>query len=219
MIRRTFSQDNPRREVVTCLKTTPPSPRRPAYYGRGFGSTNTHRHHEGDGGWSSSPLLAKFRNRAARAGQDASSRGSRLSLTARFIVDSSWHRMCHCHSMASNAVGSHPTPQMRATVRRMHRDPPWESATRSDQKLRRPDGPEKRQLRLNEVAVVVCLLALIGVSILGGALMLLSWMTATTPVSSRKSCPEIQGCAETASYESDAVLVDDDWIYGPKLTR
>src|SRR5207237_8165589 len=77
----------------------------------------------------------------------------------------------------------------------------------------------KGRTSFDDVAVVVCFLALIGIAVLGGALMLLSWITATVPVDPRIACSELDDCAVTASDKNDAVLVDDDWIYGPKLTR
>ena len=55
--------------------------------------------------------------------------------------------------------------------------------------------------------------------LIAGALMLLSWITATVPVDPLIACSELEDCAVTASDKNEAVLVDDDWVYGPKLTR
>jgi hypothetical protein len=49
--------------------------------------------------------------------------------------------------------------------------------------------------------------------------MLLSWITATVPVSPRIACSEVDGCAARASDKNEAAVVDDDWVYGPKLTH
>jgi len=49
--------------------------------------------------------------------------------------------------------------------------------------------------------------------------MVVSRISATIAVSPRLACPAFNGCAVTGSDENEAVLVDDDWVYGPKLTR
>jgi hypothetical protein len=99
----------------------------------------------------------------------------------------------------------------------MQRDRACDAATRGVEHLRRRVDAEKGTLYVDEVAGVVGLVALIGIAVLGAALMVLSWLTATAPVSSGISCPEFEACGRTAD-ESEAVLVDDDWISGPKLT-
>jgi len=101
----------------------------------------------------------------------------------------------------------------------MQRDRPWDWATRGVREVRRPDGAGKGQTSFGDVAVVVCFLALIGIAVLGGALMVVSRISATIAVSPRLACPAFNGCAVTGSDENEAVLVDDDWVYGPKLTR
>lgn len=101
----------------------------------------------------------------------------------------------------------------------MQRDRAWDSATRGAREVVRPEHARKGRTSLDDIAVIVCFLVLIGIVVLGGALMLLSWITATVPVSPRISCAEVDRCAAAASEKNEAVVVDDDWVYGPKLTR
>lgn len=101
----------------------------------------------------------------------------------------------------------------------MQRNRTWDSATRAAREVVRPDGAGRSRTSFDHIAVVVCFLALIGIGVLGGALMLLSWITATVPLSRRIACSEVDGCAARASDKNEAVVVDDDWVYGPNLTR
>jgi hypothetical protein len=52
-----------------------------------------------------------------------------------------------------------------------------------------------------------------------GAVTVLALISATVPVSPRIAEPAFDGGAVTGSDEDGAVLVEDDWVYGPKLTR
>src|SRR5437870_1659526 len=113
------------------------------------------------------------------------------------------------HSMALSVAGG---DRMRASVLRMQRDRAWD-APRGAREATRPDRAGKGRTSFDDVAVVVCFLALIGIAVLGGALMLLSWITATVPVDPRIACSELDDCAVTASDKNEAVLVDDDWVY------
>jgi hypothetical protein len=103
------------------------------------------------------------------------------------------------------------------TVREMQRV--WDSATRGARSVSRPDRASKGRTSFDEIAVVVCFVALIAVVVLGGALMLLSWITATVPASPPIVCPELDGCTVPASDANEAVVVDDDRVYGPALTH
>jgi hypothetical protein len=101
----------------------------------------------------------------------------------------------------------------------MQRDRVLDLATRGIRDVPTRDGAEKSRTVFGDVVVVVCFVALIGVAVLGGAMMLLSWITATLPASPRIACPELAGCVVTGSDESEAVLGDDHRTDGPKLTR
>jgi hypothetical protein len=52
---------------------------------------------------------------------------------------------------------------------------------------------------LDEVGVAVCFLALVGVVVLGGFLMLFSWFTATRPTDPAMACHTAQGCGISAA--------------------
>jgi hypothetical protein len=102
----------------------------------------------------------------------------------------------------------------------MQRDRVWDSATRRVRAVPSSDGGRgKRRTSFDEVVVVVCFLALIAVVVLGGAVMLLSWVTATFPVSPRVACPEFDGCVAPGPDENQDVLVDDHRKGGPMMTR
>ena len=96
----------------------------------------------------------------------------------------------------------------------------WNSAARRVRPVSIPDGARgKRRTSFDEVFVVVCFLALIALVVLGGAVMLLSWVTATLPVSPRIACPKFDSCVVPGPDENPAVLVDDHRSDGPMLTR
>jgi hypothetical protein len=100
----------------------------------------------------------------------------------------------------------------------METDRAWNSATRRARAASRPRGPGKRRPSFEDVLVVVCFLALIGIAAIGGAVIFLSWVTATFPVSPRVACPEFHGCVVPAPDENQDVLGDDHPIDGPMLT-
>jgi hypothetical protein len=83
----------------------------------------------------------------------------------------------------------------------------------------RPDGPGERRPSFGDVIVVVCFLAIIGIVVIGGVVMLFSWVTATFPVSPRVACPEFHGCVVPGPDENEAVSVDDHPTDGSMLTR
>jgi hypothetical protein len=94
-----------------------------------------------------------------------------------------------------------------------------DGATRRVREIARPEGAKERRSYFDDVAVAVWVVALIGIVLLAGAVMVLSVISATVPVSPRTAGPEFDGGAVTGSDQDGAVLVEDDWIYGPKLTR
>jgi len=80
------------------------------------------------------------------------------------------------------------------------------------------DGAGSRRPALGEGVLAVCVLALVGVAVLGGLLILLSWVTATLPMSQILACPEFDGCVVPTPDQNQAVGVDDPRIDGPKMT-
>jgi hypothetical protein len=65
--------------------------------------------------------------------------------------------------------------------------------------------------------LAVCFLALVGVVLLAGVLMLFSWFTATLP-SQLFACPEVDGCAAPPPGENQAVGVEDPVLDEPTMT-
>ena len=108
---------------------------------------------------------------------------------------------------------------MQATVISMQRKRARDWVTRRVREVPNPDGAGQRRRYFDDVAVVVWVVALIGIVVLCGAVMVLALISATSAVSPRIASPAFDGGAVTAADETGAVLVDDDWVYGPKLTR
>jgi hypothetical protein len=122
--------------------------------------------------------------------------------------------------MASSLADGHATSGMQETVLSMQRDRVWNLATRRTRVAPRPDGSGKRRPSFDDVVVVVCFLALIGIVVIGGVVMLLSWVVAILPVSPRITCPEFDGCVVPGPDEDPVVLLPvDDLTDGPMLTR
>jgi len=99
----------------------------------------------------------------------------------------------------------------------MQREQDW--APRRVREIARPEGTRQRRSYFDDVAVAVWVVALIGIVLLAGAVMVLSVISATVPVSPRTAGPAFDSGAVTGSDQDGAVLVDDDWVYGPRLTR
>jgi hypothetical protein len=108
---------------------------------------------------------------------------------------------------------------MQATVLRMPRDRVGRSVTRRGQVVPRPDRPGNRRTSFDDVVVVLCFLALIGIGVAGGVMILLAWVAATLPVSPRIACPEFDGCVVPESAENHDLSVDGYRTDGLILTR
>ena len=108
---------------------------------------------------------------------------------------------------------------MQAPVLGMQQGRAQDGATRRVRDVSRPDRAGKRQPYFGDVAVAVWVVALIGIVVLAGAVMVLALISATVPVSSRIAGPAPDGGAATVSDQNGAVLVNDDWVYGPNVTR
>jgi hypothetical protein len=95
----------------------------------------------------------------------------------------------------------------------MHRGRTWGWATRPSQRAGRgPAGPGSRPATLDDAAIAVCFLALVGVVVFGGLLMLFSWVTAGLPPSALTRCPGIDGCVASAPAGEPAA-----WIGAPRI--
>ena len=91
----------------------------------------------------------------------------------------------------------------------MHRGRTWVWATRPSQRAGRGSaGIGSRPATLDDAAVAVCFLALVGVVVLGGLLMLFSWVTAGLPPSALTACPGIDGCVTPAPAGDPAAWIE-----------
>jgi hypothetical protein len=102
---------------------------------------------------------------------------------------------------------------------KMHRERVWNSAI---ERTARPVWGAHRasphRITFNDGIVVVCFLALVGVVVVGGLFMLLSWITTTLPANTRIACPHSRACEALASDGRQSVLGDDGPAREPKLT-
>jgi hypothetical protein len=101
----------------------------------------------------------------------------------------------------------------------MHRERVWTSVT--DRAVRLDHGAHRtspRRTTFNDGVVVVCFLALVGLVVLGGLLMLLSWITTTLPVNARIACPDLPACVAPAPDGTQSIPGDDARAHEPKLT-
>ena len=101
----------------------------------------------------------------------------------------------------------------------MRTDRVWNAVTRrSVRVVRGSDGASPRRPALGEGVLAVCVLALVGVAVLGGLLILLSWVTTTLPMNQILACPEFDGCVVPTPDQDQAVGVGDPRIDEPVLT-
>ena len=108
---------------------------------------------------------------------------------------------------------------MHATALGMQREWARGWITRRVRTVPKSDSTGNRRRDFDDVAVVIWVVALIGIVVLCGAVMLLALISATVPVSPHIASPAVDGGAATGPDENGVVSVDDDWVYGPKLTR
>ncbi len=102
---------------------------------------------------------------------------------------------------------------------RRHRESVRNSgAVHVDHVDRRAYRTSSRRTSFNDWIPVVCFLALVGVVVIGGLLMLFSWVTARFPASARMACPQLSGCVVPAPDGVQSVLGDDTRANEPKLT-
>ena len=91
----------------------------------------------------------------------------------------------------------------------MQRERVWNSATertaRSDRGAHRASP---HRTTFNDGIVVICLLGLVGVAVVGGLFMLLSWVSTTVPANTRTACPRQPACEASASEETQPAFGD-----------
>jgi hypothetical protein len=102
----------------------------------------------------------------------------------------------------------------------MERNEAWKSLThRRGRVSLGSDGAGRRRVALDDGILLVCLFVLVGLVVLGGVLILLSWVTATLPPSMLTSCPEFDRCMAPASDGNGPLWVDDPLTDGLRMTR
>ena len=101
----------------------------------------------------------------------------------------------------------------------MHRERVWNSTTeRTARPVRGAYRASPHRTTFNDGIVVVCFLALVGLVVVGGLFILLSWVTTTLPTNTRIACPHGPACETVAPDETPSVLGDDGRTGEPKLT-
>jgi hypothetical protein len=100
----------------------------------------------------------------------------------------------------------------------MHKERAWNSVSgRSVPAVHGADGAGHRRPTFDDGVLVVCFFSLIGVVVLGGLLMLFSWVVATLPTRPMSACPQFDGYVVPAADGDQAVRADDPRIDGPKM--
>lgn len=96
----------------------------------------------------------------------------------------------------------------------MHRGRTWVWATPPSQQAGRSSaGTGSRPATLENAVVAVCFLALVGVVVFGGLLMLFSWVTAGLPPSALTTCPGMDGCVASFAAGDDPAA----WVEVPRV--
>ena len=92
----------------------------------------------------------------------------------------------------------------------MQKERVWSSATeRTARSVRGAYRASPHWATFNDGIVVVCFLALVGVVVIGGLFMLLSWITTTLPANTRIACPQQPTCEASASDGGQSILGND----------
>jgi len=109
---------------------------------------------------------------------------------------------------------------MLATVFTMQRDEAWKALTdRRGRVSLGSDGAGRRRVALDDGILPVCLFVLVGLVLLSGVLILLSWVTATLPPSMLTSCPEFDRCVASAPDGNEPLWGDDPLTDRLGMTR
>src|SRR5262245_56718752 len=90
----------------------------------------------------------------------------------------------------------------------MHRERMWEGKGRLSSAPRHKSHPEAPTA--HDVEIAISFLALLGVLLVGGLLMLSSWVTAGLPRSLPATCPRTEDCATLSPAQYATLSGDDD---------
>jgi hypothetical protein len=122
--------------------------------------------------------------------------------------------------MALSLAWGQATFRMLATASTMQRDEACKSLThRRGRVSLGSDGAGRRRVAVDDGILLVCLVVLVGLVVLGGVLILLSWVTATLPPSMLTSCPEFDRCVAPAPDGNEPLWGDDPRTDGLRMTR
>jgi hypothetical protein len=80
-------------------------------------------------------------------------------------------------------------------------------------------GADRRRLAFDDGLLVLCLFVLAGLVVLGGVLLLFSWVTATLPPRMLMSCSEYHSCVTPEPDMNQVLWGDDSLTDGPTMTR
>ena len=121
--------------------------------------------------------------------------------------------------MALSLAWGQATFRMLAAVSIMQRDEAWKSLTHRRGRVSfGSDGAGRRRVALDDGLLVVCLVVLVGLVVLGGVLILLSWVTATLPASMLMSCFEFDRCVAPAPDGNEPLWGNDPLTDGLRMT-
>ena len=96
----------------------------------------------------------------------------------------------------------------------MHRGRTWVWAARPSPRAGRGSaGTGSRPATLDDAVIAVCFLALVGVVVFGGLLMLFFWVSAELPPSVLTTCPGMDSCVAPAPAEDDPAA----WVEIPRI--
>jgi hypothetical protein len=121
--------------------------------------------------------------------------------------------------MASTLAGGNAALRGQPTVASMRDERVWNAVTRrSMPAVHGADDAGSRPATFGDGVLAVCFLAIVGLVVLGGVLMLFSWVTATLPRDPISVCREFDGCVMPTPDEGQAIGGDDPRIDAPRMT-
>src|SRR5262245_22289657 len=120
--------------------------------------------------------------------------------------------------MAISLAWGQATLRMLTTVSMLQRDRVWNALTRRRYGTALgSDGGRRRRLVFDDGLLVVCLAVMVGLVALG--VTLLALVSATLPLSTLKSCSELDACAALEADGNESLSVDDSGTAGLRMLR
>jgi hypothetical protein len=80
-------------------------------------------------------------------------------------------------------------------------------------------GVRPRRVAFGDEVLGVFLFVVAGLILLGGLLMLLSWVSVTFPARDLRSCSDFEGCVAPATDADESLWAEDPMADRPKITR